>query len=111
MLSLQATGEDIFGPHHVALELEAPEAGRYRVLVQAVAGPAQGKLQLFRNEEPLGAPQDLYSSGRTKRGPLPLGEADLAEGANVLFFRSAGRNDSSEGIGIDLVEVILERSR
>jgi hypothetical protein len=109
MLSLEATGEDIFGPHHVALELEAPAAGRYRILVEAVAGPSQGKLRLYRNEEPLGEPVDLYASERAKRGPLLLGEADLEAGGNILFFRSAGKDPASQGIDIDLVRIVLER--
>jgi hypothetical protein len=111
MLSLKATGDDIFGPHHVAFELEAPEAGHYRVLVEAVTGPSQGKLQLFRNEEPLGEPVDLYADQRTKSDPLLLGAVDLAAGGNILFFRSAGKNSASMGIDIDLVSIVLERIR
>ena len=45
--SMRATGEDIFGPHHVAFELEAPETGRYRVLVEAITGPSPGKPRLL----------------------------------------------------------------
>jgi hypothetical protein len=111
MLSLKATGEDIFGPHHVAFELEAPEAGRYRVLVEAVTGPSQGKLRLFRNEEPLGEPVDLYTTVRAKSGPLSLGDVDLEKGGNILFFRSAGRNPASQGIDLDLITIVLERIR
>jgi hypothetical protein len=111
MLSMKAEGEDIFGPHHVAFELEAPDAGRYRVLVEAMTGPSQGKLQLFRNEEPLGEPVDLYADKRAKSGPLPLGVVDLEEGSNILFFRSAGKNPVSRGIDLDLVSIVLERSR
>lgn len=108
MLSLKATREDIFGPHFVALELDVPASGRYWILVDAVIGPAQGKLQLFRNEDPLGAAIDLYAPSRAKSGLVELGEADLEEGENVVFFRSAGRNEQSEGIRIDLVSVVLE---
>jgi hypothetical protein len=109
--SMRASGEDIFGPHHVAFELEAPEAGRYGVLVEALTGPSQGKLRLYRNEEALGEPVDLYAEARAKSAPLLLGEADLEAGANVLFFRSAGKNAASEGINLDLVSIILERRR
>jgi hypothetical protein len=110
MLSLKATGEDLFGPHHIAFELEAPEAGRYRVLVQAVTGPSSGRLRLFRNEEPLGEAVDLYAVERARSGPLLLGEAALEAGGNILFFRSAGKNAASSGIDIDLVSIILERA-
>jgi hypothetical protein len=111
MLSLKATGEDIFGPHHVAFELEAPEAGRYRVLVEAMTGPSQGELRLFRNEEPLGEPVDLYADKRAKSPPLLLGVVDLEAGGNILFFRSTGKNSASKGIDIDLVTIVLERIR
>jgi hypothetical protein len=111
MFSMKATGEDIFGPHHVAFALETPEAGRYRVLVEAVAGPSQGRLRLYRNEEALGEPVDFYAAARAKSGALALGEVDLEEKENVLFFRSAGRNPASAGIDLDLVSIILERLR
>jgi hypothetical protein len=109
MLSIRSTGEDIFGPHFVALTLDVPAPGRYRVLVDAVRGPAQGKLQLYRNEDPLGPAVDLYASERKESGLVDLGAADFVEGANVLFFRSAGRNEDSSGIGMDLVSIVLER--
>jgi hypothetical protein len=108
---MKAEGEDIFGPHHVAFELEAPEAGRYRVLVEALTGPSQGKLRLYRNEEALGEPVDLYAEARARSAPLLLGEVDLEAGGNVLFFRSAGKNSASQGIDLDLVSIILERRR
>ncbi len=111
MLSLKATGDDIFGPHHVAFELEAPEAGRYRVFVEAMTGPSQGKLRLFRNEEPLGEAVDLYTAVRAKSAPLLLGVADLEADRNILFFRSAGKNAASEGIDIDLVTIVLKREK
>lgn len=110
MLSLKATGDDIFGPHYVAFELEAPEAGRYRVLVEAMTGPSQGKVRLFRNEEPLGEPVDLYAAERAKSAPLLLGTVELEAGGNILFFRSAGRNPASRGIDIDFVGITLERA-
>jgi hypothetical protein len=109
MFSMKAEGEDIFGPHHVAFELEAPQAGRYRVLVEAMTGPSQGKLQLFRNEESLGEPVDFYADERAKSDLRLLGVAELEAGGNVLFFRSAGKNAASQGIDIDLVTLVLER--
>ncbi|HEY7696870.1 MAG TPA: glycoside hydrolase family 172 protein, partial [Vicinamibacteria bacterium] len=111
MLSMKAEGEDIFGPHHVAFELEAPEAGRYRVLIEAMTGPSQGKLQLFRNEEALGEPVDLYADERARSGPVSLGVVDLEEGSNILFFRSAGKNAASRGTDLDLVSIVFERIR
>jgi hypothetical protein len=109
MFSVTAEGEDIFGPHHVAFELETPQAGRYRVLVEAMTGPSQGKLQLFRNEESLGEPVDFYADERAKSALRLLGVAELEAGGNVLFFRSAGKNAASQGIDIDLVTLVLER--
>ncbi len=111
MFSMRATGEDIFGPHHVAFELEAPEAGRYRILVEAVTGPSRGKLRLYQNEEPLGEAVDLYAKEKARSGPLLLGEAELDAGGNVLFFRSGGKNEASEGIDLDLVTITLERQK
>lgn len=109
MLSLQASGEDIFGPHHVAFLLEAPAAGRYRVLVEAMKGPGQGRIQLYQNERPLGAPVDFESAQRARSDAVELGEAELAEGTNVLSFRALG-GSSSSATSMDLVTIVLERS-
>jgi hypothetical protein len=109
LLSVRSTGEDIFGPHFVALALDVPASGRYRVLLNAVRGPSQGRIRLYQNEDPLGPAVDLFAAERGKSGLLELGEAELAEGRNVLFFRSAGKDDRSSGIGMDLVTIVLER--
>jgi hypothetical protein len=59
----------------------------------------------------MGAAVDFYADKRVKSGPLLLGTVDLEAGGNILFFRSAGKNPSSQGIDIDFVGILLEREK
>src|SRR5205814_853148 len=49
-LSMRTSGEDIFGQHSLVFLCDVPASGRYRVLIDAVMGPDQGTLQLFKDE-------------------------------------------------------------
>jgi hypothetical protein len=109
-LSLSATGDDWFGPHFLSPTCEVPVAGRYAIFIEAVKGPAQAKVQLFQNENPVAEPVDLYAEKPAKSGRLLLGHLDLAEGRNNLMLKLVGRNERSSGLGLDLIEVVCVRS-
>ena len=108
-LSLQADGREVFGPHYVSFICEMPAAGKYRVSVQAIEGPAQGIIQLFLNEVGVGPAHDLYSAERRKSKELPMGELELKEGDNRVMFKLVGKNSLSTGTGLDLYRIIFER--
>jgi len=108
-LSVRAEKEDIFGPHALALTCEVPVAGRYRVSIEALRGPDQGRVQLFQNERAIGDEADLYAAKREKSGVLPLGAIALRAGDNAVFLKLIGRNPAATGMGLDLITVQLER--
>jgi hypothetical protein len=111
VLSMRAKGDDVFGPHHVALSCDVPSAGRYRVSIKAVAGPDQAIVQLAVQDRPIGEKADLFAAKRGLTGPLVLGELKLDAGANPVVLRLVGKNAKSSGLGLDLAEIVLEPIR
>ncbi len=110
-LSLSGTGHDVFGPHFLSPTCELPAAGAYEIYIEAVKGPAQGRVQLFQDENPVAAPADLYAEAPARSGRLLLGRLNLAQGNNNLMFKLVGKNEKSSGLGLDLVQVICVRER
>ena len=108
-LQFRATGREVFGPHYISFICEMPQAGRYKVAVQAIAGPMQGKVQLFKNEVPVGDAADLYAAERVKTPEISMGELDLSEGANRVMFKIVDKNERSSGLGLDVYRVIFEK--
>ena len=49
-LSMKSEGDDWFGNHFICFTCELPAAGRYRISLDVIKGPSQGKVQLFRAE-------------------------------------------------------------
>jgi len=107
--SIRTTGEDVFGPHHVAFVCDLPEAGRYRISVKGVLGPDQGILRIFERDRPAGEPANFYAPERALGAPLSLGVFDLRRGDNVVFFHLVGADPRSKGLNLDLAEIIFER--
>lgn len=101
--------EDVFGPHALALTCEVPTSGRYRVSIEALRGPEQGRVQLFQNERAMGEVVDLYAPARAKTAALPLGTVELHEGNNPVFLKLMGRNPAATGMGLDLITLQLEK--
>lgn len=108
-LSVRAEGRDIFGPHNLAFRLEPPTAGRYRVSIEVLKGPEQGIVQIFERERPVGEAQDLYAAEQTLSEPLHLAELDMHAGQNLVLFKLVGSNPNSTGLGLDLVNIIIEK--
>jgi len=108
-LSLAATNQDWFGPHFLSPVCDLPVTGRYAIFIEAVTGPAQAKVQLFQNENPVADPVDLYAEKATRSGRLLLGKLDLSAGPNNLMFKLVGQNEKSTGLGLDLISVICIR--
>lgn len=108
-LQFRANGREVFGPHYISFICEMPQAGKYKVSVQTIAGPAQGRVQLFKNEVPIGDAADLYSAERRKTAEIPMGELDLSEGANRVMFKIVGKNEQSSGLGFDVYRIVFEK--
>jgi hypothetical protein len=108
-LSLQSRAGDVFGHHFSSFTCELPAAGVYRVSLDAVKGPAQGQVQLFRDEAPIGPAVDLYAAQRQRAPGQDLGTLKLAEGPNHLLFKIVGRNEKSQGQGLDVTNIICEK--
>ncbi len=108
-LSLQGRGEDTFGHHFISITCSLPATGRYRVRVDAVKGPAQGRVQWFMDESPAGPVVDFYAEGRQAALGEDMGALELAAGPNHLLFKIVGKNARSQGLGFDLTQIICER--
>lgn len=108
-ISMQATGREVFGDHYISFICEMPAAGKYKVSIEAIEGPTQAVVQIFKNEVGVGNRVDLYSSARRKSRPLALGELDMAEGDNRVMFKLVGKNPQSSALGFDLYRIIFER--
>jgi hypothetical protein len=108
-LSLAATGQDWFGPHFLSPTCEVPVAGLYSIYLEALKGPAQAKVQLFQDENPVAAPVDLYAEKQAKSNRLLLGRLNLVQGKNHLMLKLVGQNEKSSGLGLDLIQVVCVR--
>ncbi len=108
-LSLQSRDGDVFGNHFISFTCELPAAGVYRVSLDAIKGPAQGQVQWFKDEAPVGPPVDLYAEKRERAPGQDMGTLALAEGPNHLLFKIIGRNEKSQGQGLDLTNIVCER--
>ncbi|MBN2269180.1 MAG: DUF2961 domain-containing protein [Sedimentisphaerales bacterium] len=108
-LSMKAKGDDWFGHHFICFTCELPAAGKYKVSIDVIKGPGQGKVQLFMDEAPVGPIVDMYAEKRQHAANEHIGTLDLNEGANNLLFKLVGKNEKSEGLGLDLTGIICER--
>ncbi len=105
-LRIRASGEDRFGPHSVAFRCELPRAGRYRVSLEAVGGPGQGVVQIYRNEKAEGEALSLGRRARSWIGATPLAELDFQAGENVVMLKITGETPNA-----DLASLIFEAAR
>jgi len=108
-LSLRAEGDDSFGYHFICFVCELPAAGKYKVSLDAIKGPSQAKVQMFLDEAPVGPEVDLYAAERKPALGEYIGTLNLAEGPNRLLFKLVGKNAESQGLGLDITNIICER--
>lgn len=109
-LQFRATGEDVFVTHYLAFDCAAAEAGRYDIYLQAIAGPTQGRVQLFRDEIAVGPVAELYAPSRRKTGELPVGRLTLERGGNRLLFKLVGKDARASGFGFDVYRIVLRKA-
>jgi hypothetical protein len=98
-----------YGPHFIVFTCELPVEGKYRISIDAVKGPTQGRVQLFVDEAPVGEAVDLYSPKRKKASMISMAEISLNEGNNNLLFKIVGKHKKSTGLSFDLTNIVCER--
>jgi len=100
---------EVFGPHYLSLICELPSAGRYEVAIEAIEGPAQGRVQLFRNEVAIGDAADFFGPLRNVSPRRMLGTLDFQEGPNRVMLKIVGKAEASTGFSLDLYRLIFTR--
>ncbi len=108
-LSMQSKGGDWFGNHFISFTCELPVTGKYRISLDVIQGPAQGRVQLFQDEAPVGPVVEMFTKERKQAEGQYIGTLDLVEGPNNLLFKIVGKHEDSEGMGLDLRNIICER--
>jgi len=108
-LSVRGGAPASVGPPYLCVTCHVPAAGRYRVAIEALAGPEQAKVQLFQDEVPAGDPVDLFRAEPAKSGRFELGTLDLAMGDNPVMLKLVGKHDQSKALGLDLIQIICRR--
>jgi hypothetical protein len=108
-LSFRAESNDTFGHHFICFVCELPAAGKYKVSLDVVKGPSQGKVQMFLDEAPVGPEVDLYAAKRGCALDEYIGTLNLAEGSNNLLFKLVGKHAESQSLALDLTNIVCER--
>jgi hypothetical protein len=109
-LSLRGGTADWVGPPYLYVTCHVPNAGRYAVFIEAVRGPEAARLQLFQDEVPVGKPADLFAEAPQKSGRIHLGYLELAQGDNPLMLKLVGKHVQSVAVGLDLIQITLQRA-
>jgi hypothetical protein len=108
-LKFRATGEDLFGNHHISFICDMPSAGKYKIDIEAIPGPEDAMVQLVRNEMPVGEPANLHAEHQKAGAQFSLGVMDLQAGENPIFLQLVSKDPKAAGLGLDLVQIIFER--
>ena len=84
VLSIEAQGEEMFGPHYIAFTIRIPKAGDYLVSLDALRGPSQGTVQLMVDNKLTGKLASFARSSATQANGVELGTVPFAAGENQL---------------------------
>jgi len=76
----------------LALEFQAPSAGKYRVFANFLTARDYGIHQLSINGQKAGGPRDFYNQSVRATGETELGTFDLKEGVNTLAVTVTGKH-------------------
>jgi hypothetical protein len=109
VLSIEAKGEEMFGPHYIAFTLRIPTAGNYSVSLEALRGPSQGTVQLMFNNILVGKAASFLAPTLMKADAVELGTVPLKAGDNQLFFQLANEAGKSEPFRVDMVRIACTR--
>ena len=108
MLSIEAKGEEMFGPHYIAFTLPIPTEGDYSILLDALRGPVQGSVQLLVDNKLTGKVVNFVDQSLQRADAVELGTVHFARGQNQLFLQLKGEKADQE-FRVDLVRIRCRR--
>jgi hypothetical protein len=109
VLSIEAKGEEMFGPHYIAFTVRISKAGDYRVSLEALRGPSQGTVQLMFNNVLVGKATSFAAPSLMKAEAVDLGTVRLKSGENQLFFQLANQAGKADPFHVDMVRIACTR--
>jgi hypothetical protein len=108
VLSIEAKGEEMFGPHYIAFSLPIPAEGDYEILLDAIRGPSQGTVQLLVDNKLAGQAVHFIAPAQERADAVELGAVHFTRGQNQLFLQLKGENEDQE-FHVDLVRIHCRR--
>jgi hypothetical protein len=109
VLSIEAKGEEMFGPHYIAFTVQIPTAGSYEISLDALRGPVQGTVQLMFNNVLVGNATSFNAPSLTKAEAVNLGTVPLKAGENQLFFQLANEAGKADPFHVDMIRIACTR--
>jgi hypothetical protein len=109
VLSIEAKGEEMFGPHYIAFTVRISKAGDYRVSLEALRGPSQGTVQLMFSNVLVGKATSFAAPSLMKAEAVDLGTVRLKSGENQLFFQLANQAGKADPFHVDMVRIACTR--
>jgi Protein of unknown function (DUF2961) len=109
VLSIEAKGEEMFGPHYIAFTVQIPAAGNYSVSLVALRGPSQGTVQLMFNNVLIGKATSFAAPSLMKAEAVDLGTVPLKAGENQIFFQLANEAGKADPFHVDMVRIACTR--
>jgi hypothetical protein len=108
VLSIEAKGEEMFGPHYIAFALPIPTEGDYKIMIDALRGPNQGSVQLLVNNKLAGQAVNFVNPSLERADAVELGTVHFARGQNQLFLQLKSEN-AEQDFRVDLVRIRCRR--
>jgi hypothetical protein len=108
VLSIEAQGEEMFGPHYIAFTLPIPAEGDYEVLLDALRGPSQGTIQLLVNNKLSGRLVHFTAPSQARANGISMGTVHFTSGQNQLFLQLKGEN-ANDAFRADLIRIVCRR--
>jgi hypothetical protein len=109
VLSAEAQGEEMFGPHYIAFTIRIPQAGDYLVSLDALRGPLQGTMQLMIDNKLTGSLASFAGPKLIQAKNVPLATVHFVAGENHLFLQLKAAAGSTKPFRTDLVRIVCKR--
>ncbi len=109
VLSIEAQGEEMFGPHYIAFSIRIPKTGDYLVSLDALRGPSQGTVQLMVDNKVSGRTASFHGTSLGQSNGVELGTVRFTAGENQLFLQLKADGESDKPFRADLVQIICKR--
>ena len=111
VLSIEAQGEEMFGPHYIAFSIRIPKTGDYLVSLDALRGPSQGTVQLMVDNKVSGRTASFHGTSLGQSNGVELGTVRFTAGENQLFLQLKADGESDKPFRADLVQIICKRKQ